>query len=212
MSKFGRDDELYEAQKFLTLLSPTPNFPAGLGLFVAGQMVWLMRDGELTATYAADGDGLNTAAGAAASGDTIWVPQGILTRAAGWTLAAGVGLVGLGINTVLEGPVTLGSGGSLKSVFVSLSAASGTVVGVEAPSTGTARMYGCRVMAAHAGTGNAYGVRVNDAGSLEVMECYLKGTGGGGSDGYGGYRRPAASGILTVVGGTVLGSTDAFNE
>jgi len=190
----------------------------GPGIDIAGMFVGLGGDtillydsgGEPVAEFAATGAGLDAAGAAAVSGDVVWLRAA--TISGDHSLGAGVHYVGASRwASILTGQITLGDDTTLECCTVERTANdAGTLTGVVAPNSGTAKVRDCDVTCAQSGAGQAFAVSVEGTGDLEVWLCYLNGDSTGGT-GYGGYHKPGETGDLYAYFSRVIGSTDPFN-
>jgi hypothetical protein len=133
--------------------------------------------------YSFSVDGLDAAIAAAVSGDVVWIPAGSISGGP-WTVPAGVSVQGMGRNSIMMGQVILGDGSELCDLKVfnwdNLETDIITVIG---PSTGSAYLFHCSVMALNCGAGDAIGLQ-GSTGAVDAFGCEISGESMGGN-GYG---------------------------
>lgn len=160
--------------------------------------------------YTPDADGLETAIGAAVSGDLITLPP--CNIAGNYTVPNGVSLRGLSrYNSILTGQITIGDGCYLETLSIvqaanSSSTVSGLVCG--AGSGESAAAHACDIQVTQSGSGNAYAVNMSGAGTLSLWICHVDGTANTGT-GHGVYR---SAGTVYFYPGRMTGTTGPCNE
>ena len=177
------------------------------------QAIWLFDSGGVAIKdYSADGDGFSSANADASSGDVIWIPPTTITG--NHTITAGAHVVGASrYGSIFTGQITGGAASSIENLTVSRTANSAdTLIGVDAPSSGTFYINGCDIKAVQSGSGNAYAISADvNSSTIEVWNSYLYGSSGSGS-GYGAYRDSGTSAAAYIYGGWVRGSTHPCSE
>lgn len=138
---------------------------------VVGEKILLYSPGELVRSYEVSPAGLESALGAAVSGDYVDLP-GACEIEGEYTVPAGVGLGARGNQAVLRGTVRLSAGSVVRGLVL-------TGVGVIGPGSGEGRLERCLVTV-ESEDGPAVAV-LGDAGGLVVWDCELRADGEEGS-------------------------------
>jgi hypothetical protein len=159
--------------------------------------------------YAVTSAGFDAALSAATSGDVILLPA--LSISGNHTITAGVKVVGYSrYATILTGQITMGGdGASIENLTILRTANDANAyVALINPSAGTAYAHSCDIKVEQSSTGNAYGISLDNAGNLEVWNCFTYGNTSGAA-GYGGYDN-GGGGSVYFFGGRIYGSADEF--
>jgi len=169
------------------------------------KIIHIVSDGGGATVYDPTAANLTTALAATSSGDMVWMPPCNLSG--DFTVPAGVGMISMGNNCVIDGTITLaGNNSHLLGIVVYYSDSSaGEISGVIANnSSGLTYINDCGVDVENTGAGDVSAIKITGAGELYIWNSNVYGNASGGGDGYG---VTSSGGICRIFGGRVIGST-----